>query len=160
MQDMTKPEERLSIGEYGSDDKPGAALKGGTAFDEQEMQRMGKVQELRVSFMAVTVTMSDVGEHTACKLFRPAQRRSVFQFPSRRFAHQRTSGTGGVIWCTIAVWLLMLCTIASMAEMASMCPTAGGKYWVALASLPNANMDFPGQYHWVDKGFKALIDNG
>ncbi|KAK0286138.1 hypothetical protein LTR35_004572 [Friedmanniomyces endolithicus] len=126
MQDMTKPEERLSIGEYGSDDKPGAALKGGTAFDEQEMQRMGKVQELRVSFMAVTVTMS----------------------------------TGGVVWCTIAVWLLMLCTIASMAEMASMCPTAGGKYRVALASLPNANMDFPGQYHWVDKGFKALIDNG
>jgi len=59
MRDMTKPEERLSIGEYGSDDKPGAALKGGTAFDEQEMQRMGKVQELRVSFMAVTVTMSE-----------------------------------------------------------------------------------------------------
>ncbi|KAK0933469.1 hypothetical protein LTR29_014929 [Friedmanniomyces endolithicus] len=52
MRDMTKPEERLSIGEYGSDDKPGAALKGGTAFDEQEMQRMGKVQELRVSEFA------------------------------------------------------------------------------------------------------------
>ncbi|KAK1017038.1 hypothetical protein LTR54_003079 [Friedmanniomyces endolithicus] len=55
MQDMTKPEERLSIGEYGSDDKPGAALKGGTAFDEQEMQRMGKVQELRRNFKFIGI---------------------------------------------------------------------------------------------------------
>lgn len=35
-------------------------------------------------------------------------------------------GTGGVIWCTVAVWLFMLCMIASMAEMASMAPTAAG----------------------------------
>lgn len=44
------------------------------------------------------------------------------------------AGTGGVIWCTIAVWLLMLCMIASMAEMASMCPTAGGEH--SLLSMP------------------------
>ncbi|KAF2214872.1 hypothetical protein CERZMDRAFT_110431 [Cercospora zeae-maydis SCOH1-5] len=36
-------------------------------------------------------------------------------------------GTAGVIWCTIAVWLLMLCMIASLAEMASLAPTAGGQ---------------------------------
>lgn len=48
-------------------------------------------------------------------------------------------GTGGVIWCTIAVWLCIMCMIASLyvfvleteqvlmddrAEMASMAPTA------------------------------------
>ena len=42
-------------------------------------------------------------------------------------------GTAGVIWCTIAVWLLMLCMIASLAEMASMAPTAGGQ--VCISSL-------------------------
>jgi hypothetical protein len=36
-------------------------------------------------------------------------------------------GTAGVIWCTIAVWILMLCLIMSLAEMASMAPTAGGE---------------------------------
>lgn len=28
-------------------------------------------------------------------------------------------GTAGAIWCTIGVWLCMMCLIASMAEMAS-----------------------------------------
>ncbi|KAK0356257.1 hypothetical protein LTR02_005682 [Friedmanniomyces endolithicus] len=55
MQDMTKPEERLSISEYGNDDKPGVAPKGGTAFDEQEMRRMGKVQELRRNFKFIGI---------------------------------------------------------------------------------------------------------
>lgn len=40
-------------------------------------------------------------------------------------------GTAGVIWCTIAVWLLMLCMIASLAEMASMAPTAGGQVCIS-----------------------------
>lgn len=47
-------------------------------------------------------------------------------------------GTAGVIWCTIAVWLLMLCMIASLAEMASMAPTAGGQYhWVSEFAPPS-----------------------
>jgi choline transport protein len=37
-------------------------------------------------------------------------------------------GTGGAIWGTVAVWLFMMCMIASMAELASMAPTAGGQY--------------------------------
>ncbi len=49
----------------------------------------------------------------------------------------------------------MLCMIASMAEMASMCPTAGGKYWVAPASKLNTDLDLPGQYHWVDEVFSS-----
>ena len=42
------------------------------------------------------------------------------------------SGTGGLIWCTIAVWFFMLALIASIAEMASMAPNSGGQYhWVS-----------------------------
>ncbi|KAK0304625.1 hypothetical protein LTR82_017132 [Friedmanniomyces endolithicus] len=127
MQDMTKPEERLSIGEYGNDDKPGVALKGGTAFDEQEMRRMGKVQELRRNFKFIGI----VGFVTILQ----ATWESTLLANSFGLVN---GGTGGVIWCTIAVWLLMLCMIASMAEMASMCPTAGGQYhWVSEFAPPS-----------------------
>lgn len=51
MHEMTKPEERMSIEEYGGGGKPSVGQKGGTVFDEQEMRRMGKVQELRVSML-------------------------------------------------------------------------------------------------------------
>lgn len=41
-------------------------------------------------------------------------------------------GTAGVIWMTIAVWVLVMTSIASIAEMASIAPTAGGQYhWVS-----------------------------
>ncbi|KAK5139507.1 hypothetical protein LTR32_007389, partial [Rachicladosporium monterosium] len=127
MQDMTKPEERLSIGEYGNDDKPGVAPKGGTAFDEQEMRRMGKVQELRRNFKFIGI----VGFVTILQ----ATWESTLLANSFGLVN---GGTGGVIWCTIAVWLLMLCMIASMAEMASMCPTAGGQYhWVSEFAPPS-----------------------
>jgi len=47
-------------------------------------------------------------------------------------------GTAGLIWCTIAVWILMLCMIASLAEMASMAPTSGGQYhWVSEFAPPS-----------------------
>jgi hypothetical protein len=36
-------------------------------------------------------------------------------------------GTAGVIWMMIITWFFVLAMIASLAEMASMAPTAGGK---------------------------------
>ncbi|KAK0842774.1 hypothetical protein LTR91_011967 [Friedmanniomyces endolithicus] len=135
MQDMTKPEERLSISEYGNDDKPGVAPKGGTAFDEQEMRRMGKVQELRRNFKFIGI----VGFVTILQ----ATWESTLLANSFGLVN---GGTGGVIWCTIAVWLLMLCMIASMAEMASMCPTAGG--WCCclgwIAGIPSCGIQLAG----------------
>ncbi|TKA82592.1 hypothetical protein B0A55_01375 [Friedmanniomyces simplex] len=91
MREMTKPEERLSIEEYGSDGKPGVALKGGTAFDEQEMRRMGKVQELRRNFKFIGI----VGFVTILQA----------TWESTLLANYfglYNGGTGGVIWCTIA----------------------------------------------------------
>ncbi|KAK6426190.1 hypothetical protein LTR81_001442 [Elasticomyces elasticus] len=50
MREMTRPDERMSMEEFGSDGKTDVAQKGGTASDEQEMLRMGKVQELRTDY--------------------------------------------------------------------------------------------------------------
>ena len=46
-------------------------------------------------------------------------------------------GTAGVIWMTVGVLGGALCMVASMAEMASMAPTAGGQYhWVSEFAPP------------------------
>ncbi|KAK5723231.1 hypothetical protein LTR15_004928 [Elasticomyces elasticus] len=55
MREMTRPDERMSMEEFGSDGKTDVAQKGGTASDEQEMRRMGKVQELRRNFKFVGI---------------------------------------------------------------------------------------------------------
>ncbi|KAK3117303.1 hypothetical protein LTR53_001484 [Teratosphaeriaceae sp. CCFEE 6253] len=128
MRDIVKSEEHFSIEEDGSDGgKTAVAQKGGTASDEREMQRMGKLQELRRSFKFIGI----VGFVTI--LQATWESTLLANYPGLF-----NGGTGGVIWCTIAVWLLMLCLIASMAEMASMCPTAGGQYhWVSEFAPPS-----------------------
>ncbi|KAF1353870.1 amino acid permease-like protein [Delphinella strobiligena] len=47
-------------------------------------------------------------------------------------------GLAGAVWTFIITWLFILCIIASMAEMASMAPTAGGQYhWVSEFAPPS-----------------------
>lgn len=47
-------------------------------------------------------------------------------------------GLGGAVWTFIITWFFTLCMIASMAEMASMAPTAGGQYhWVSEFAPPS-----------------------
>lgn len=82
-------------------------------YDEQDMYRMGKKQELRRNF----------------KIF------SIFGFVSILQATWESTllassfglengGTAGIIWLTVVTWLCFLAMIASMSEMASMAPTA------------------------------------
>ncbi|EMC93285.1 hypothetical protein BAUCODRAFT_235090 [Baudoinia panamericana UAMH 10762] len=115
--ERAKAEQRFSIDDSGSDGKSSAAQKGGTAADEREMDRMGKVQELRRNFKFVGIVgfVTILQATWECTLLA-------------NYFGLLNGGTGGVIWCTIAVWALMMCMIASMAEMASMAPTAGGQY--------------------------------
>ncbi|SMR44927.1 unnamed protein product [Zymoseptoria tritici ST99CH_3D1] len=95
--------------------------KGGNTRDEVDMSRMGKKQELRRTFKFVSI----VGFVTILQ----ATWENVLL---ANWFGLYNGGTAGVIWCTIAVWLLMLCMIASLAEMASMAPTSGGQYhWVS-----------------------------
>ncbi|TKA22313.1 hypothetical protein B0A50_08038 [Salinomyces thailandicus] len=116
-----KPEERFSIEELDHEGKANATAKGGTPNDDREMHRMGKVQELRRNFKFLGI----VGFVSILQSsWEGALQSSYFGLLN--------GGRGGIIWCTIAVWLFMLCLLASMAEMASMAPTAGGQYhWVS-----------------------------
>ncbi|KAK4975186.1 hypothetical protein LTR42_004396 [Elasticomyces elasticus] len=132
MREMTRPDERMSMEEFGSDGKTDVAQKGGTASDEQEMRRMGKVQELRVSRSPLLLpswtdyrkrNFKFVGIVGFVTILQATWEATLLAL----YPGLLNGGTAGVIWCTIAVWILMLCTIASMAEMASMCPTAGGQ---------------------------------
>ncbi|KAK5127065.1 hypothetical protein LTR85_008424 [Meristemomyces frigidus] len=119
-----KPEERFSMEELGHAGK--IPTKGGTAADEREMQRMGKAQELRRNFKFIGIVGFVTILQATWESTLLANYFGLFN-----------GGTAGVIWCTIAVWLLMLCMIASLAEMASMAPTAGGQYhWVSEFAPP------------------------
>lgn len=139
-------------------------LLGGTASDAKDMQRMGKKQELRVNLGHAKV--SKLNLLTSCQrnfrlisivgfvvilqstwesalLYVLANHHATF----RQLTHFRArsayfgllnGGTAGVIWMTIITWLFLMAMIASLAEMASMAPTAGGQYhWVSEFAPPS-----------------------
>jgi amino acid transporter len=58
-------------------------------------------------------------------------------------------GTPAVFWGLIISPIVMLPVYASLAEVASMSPTAGGKFAIAMqTTAPNKST---GQYHWVSE---------
>lgn len=98
----------------------------GTDADRQDMITLGKKQVLRRNFKFVT--MLGFGSTVICswEVILP-----VFTFVLT------DGGTGLLFWGFIAVALGMLLVYASLAEMASMCPTAGGQYhWVSEFAPP------------------------
>ncbi|KAF2172958.1 hypothetical protein M409DRAFT_49461 [Zasmidium cellare ATCC 36951] len=116
-----KPEDQLD------GDEGAMVQRGGTSTDAADMNRMGKTQELRRNFKFVGI----VGFVTILQ----ATWENVLL---ANWFGLYNGGTAGLIWMTIAVWLLMLCMIASLAEMASMSPTSGGQYhWVSEFAPPS-----------------------
>ena len=95
--------------------------KGGTRHDVYNMSRMGKRQELRRNFRFISIVgFVMVLQSTWESVLLAAQYGLI------------NGGTAGVIWMTVAVIGGALCMIASLAEIASMAPTAGGQYhWVS-----------------------------
>lgn len=86
---------------HDDDDQP--KIKGATSIDGADMQRMGKKQELRRNFKFVAI----VGFVT---ILQATWENVLFS----TWFGLYNGGTAGVIWCTIATWLLMLCMIASL----------------------------------------------
>lgn len=138
-----------------------ASALGGTAHDAEDMQRMGKKQELRVSpycdvyagtLLSVqlekfspdfhhwvrgcpTVNMGKCSTVSSCSCvdLSPAKYKQ-----SSAYFGLFNGGTAGVIWMMIITWMFVLAMIASLAEMASMAPTAGGQYhWVSEFAPPS-----------------------
>ncbi|KAE8842000.1 hypothetical protein HRS9139_01297 [Pyrenophora teres f. teres] len=102
--------ERMQVGAFG-----------GANHDASDMHRIGKKQELRrnfrlVSMIAFVVMLQSTWENTLLYTYSGLY----------------NGGPAGVIWMMIITWLFVLALVASLAEMTSMAPTAGGQYhWVS-----------------------------
>ncbi|KAF2732926.1 amino acid transporter [Polyplosphaeria fusca] len=95
--------------------------KKGTSYDQKDMHRMGKIQELRRNFRFLSIfgysmILMATWETGLTTLIIPLL----------------NGGTGGAIFVFLGTALGMGFVIVSMAEMASMAPTSGGQYhWVS-----------------------------
>lgn len=104
----------------------------GTATDQKDMMVLGKKQVLRRNFRFIT--MLGFGSTVICswEVILP-----VFSFVLT------DGGYGTLFWGFIAVTIGMLLVYASLAEMVSMCPTAGGQYhWVRLLPMALTCMQY------------------
>ncbi|KAJ3494069.1 hypothetical protein NLG97_g4314 [Lecanicillium saksenae] len=89
--------------------------KAGTRRDQQDMMRMGKSQQFQRNFGFVSML------GFTCVLMSTWEG----QLTTSTFGAVN-GGTGGLIYCYLGTFAGFLAVIASMAEMASMAPTAGG----------------------------------
>ncbi|KAF2731414.1 amino acid transporter [Polyplosphaeria fusca] len=109
------------VHEYGVDGERVEVLSGGTNEDERDMQRMGKKQELRRNFRMISIIGFVVVLQSTWESALLSAYFGLFN-----------GGIAGVIWMTVVTWAFVMAMIASLAEMASMAPTAGGQYhWVS-----------------------------
>ncbi|KAL8814181.1 MAG: hypothetical protein Q9223_006578 [Gallowayella weberi] len=112
--------------------------KGSTRGDVLDMSRMGKKQELQKFPIPVNCRVHHdpaifVGKHITARHSRTPDGNPSADNPTSAASYGLTNGgTAGVIWVTVGVIIGALCMIASIGEMASMAPTAGGQYhWVS-----------------------------
>ncbi|ORY16828.1 amino acid/polyamine transporter I [Clohesyomyces aquaticus] len=104
-----------------SQNDPVISERKGSPDDQKDMERMGKVQELRRNFRFVSIfgysmILMATWETVLTTLGIPLL----------------NGGTGGAIFVFIGTAVGMGFVIVSMAEMASMAPTSGGQYhWVS-----------------------------
>lgn len=103
-----------------------SALRGHTRQDQADMMRMGKVQELRrnyrpLSALAFTVILQGTWEVLMTSTYQGLV----------------DGGPAGLLWSFVWTWFGFSSVMLSLAEMASMAPTAGGQYhWVSEFSPP------------------------
>lgn len=108
------------------DSDPSVSSKGGTAQDGSDMHRMGKLQQLRRNFrlhsiFGYAVVMGCTWEYALVIVSLSLM----------------NGGTAGGIWMFLVTCIGMFFVVLSLAEMASMAPTAGGQYhWVSEFAPP------------------------
>ena len=88
----------------------------GTANDQKDMQVLGKMQELRRNFKFITMVGFASTVMSSWEILLPL---SGFIL--------QDGGTGGLFWGIIIVGVGVSLIYASLAEMASMSPTAAGR---------------------------------
>ena len=98
---------------------------GNTMSDEQDMARLGKKQEFKRNFSFLSA-LGFVSVYMA-----------TWEFVLVSLAVGFTNGGyAGLFWCFLTTVTCYATIVASLAEMESMAPTAGGQYhWVYVATL-------------------------
>lgn len=107
--------------EFHDHEGPGEERMGGTAEDKKDMYRLNKVQELQRNFRFLSIFGYSLilGNGWVIALIA-----AIIPLTN--------GGTAGGIWMYFIVIVGLCFTTTSMAEMASMAPTAGGQYhWVS-----------------------------
>lgn len=105
----------------GLNEGPGPERLGGTAEDKKDMYRLNKVQELQRNFRFLSIFGYSLilGNGWVIALIA-----AIIPLTN--------GGTAGGIWIYFIVIVGLCFSTLSMAEMASMAPTAGGQYhWVS-----------------------------
>ncbi|KAK2877814.1 hypothetical protein FQN49_001171 [Arthroderma sp. PD_2] len=112
-------------------DAPGdtyVGLRDGTANDVQDMQRMGKQQQLQRNFSFLSIFGFSM---ILMSTWESTLGTAAFGLGN--------GGTAGLIYVYLGTVVGFALVIASMAEMASMAPTAGGQYhWISEFSPRNS----------------------
>ncbi|KAF2824350.1 amino acid transporter [Ophiobolus disseminans] len=124
-----------------SDHEADAVLyeKGATAEDADDMRRMGKTQETRRTFRSVTILGFCM---VMLSTWEVVLATSVFALSN--------GGTAGLIWGYLIVMVGFGFVVASLAEMASMAPTAGGQYhWVSEFAPPTCQKFLSYMVGWL-----------
>jgi amino acid permease len=102
------------------------SLKGHTKNDKADMSRMGKVQELRRNYRPLSALAFTVIIQGTWEVLMTATYQGLVD-----------GGAAGLIWSYIWTFFGFIFVVASLAEMASMAPTAGGQYhWVSEFAPP------------------------
>ncbi|KAK5166212.1 uncharacterized protein LTR77_008473 [Saxophila tyrrhenica] len=93
----------------------------GTAKDAQEMDRLGREQQLNRNFRFISILGFS---STAMSTWEIVLSSTIFGLLN--------GGLAGLVWGFFLVWMGYCFVFASLAEMASMAPTSGGQYhWVS-----------------------------
>ncbi|KAE9970612.1 hypothetical protein BLS_001964 [Venturia inaequalis] len=119
--DEIKTESRAELGSIDNEDIHQISKRYGTSADQRDMHRMGKTQKLRRNFGFFSIFGFSM---ILLSTWETQLGTSYFGLAN--------GGSGGLIWVYVGTLIGMSAVIASMAEMASMAPTAGGQYhWVS-----------------------------
>ncbi|KAF1917448.1 amino acid permease-domain-containing protein [Ampelomyces quisqualis] len=102
------------------------SLHGHTRQDRADMLRMGKVQELKRNYRPLSALAFTVILQGTWEVLMTATYQGLLD-----------GGPAGLIWSFVWTWFGFSTVMLSLAEMASMAPTAGGQYhWVSEFSPP------------------------
>ncbi|EOA83172.1 hypothetical protein ACJQWK_00061 [Exserohilum turcicum] len=115
------------------------SLRGYTRADRADMMRMGKVQELKRNYRPLSALAFTVILQGTWEVLLTATSQGLLD-----------GGPAGLIWSFVWTWFGFSTVMLSLAEMASMAPTAGGQYhWVSEFSPPSVQKPFSYFIGWM-----------